>query len=118
MAVCSIKQLRIILRGVISAKMVAFSPMLLGLFFFPSFGVAWVMRNSHGITKGSGIDVRAMPRSIKAVNNGIRSLSMVENRPRVVITGTGSVTSVGWGDNHFDNLVAGKSGLKVSSLGV
>ncbi len=111
------KQLRMILRGV-SAKMVVLSPMLLGLLFFPSFAVAWGMRNSYGVTAGSGISARAMTRSIRVVNNGIRSLSMVENRPRVVITGTGSVSSVGWGDEHFDNLLAGKSGLKVSSLGV
>ncbi len=74
------------------------------------------MRNNHDITTGSGLGVRAM--RLKAVNNGIRSLSMVENRQRVVITGTGSVSSVGWGEDHFDNLVAGKSGIKVGSLGV
>ncbi len=107
-----------ILRGAISAKMVAASSMLLGLIFFPSFGMAWVMRKTHRTTTGPGIGIRLMPRSINSVNKDIRSLLMVENRPRVVITGTGSVTSVGWGDSHFDNLLAGKSGLKVGCLGV
>ncbi len=105
-----------ILRGVISVRMVAVSSMFMGLFFSPSFGVVLGMRNNYGVTAGSGIGVRAMSRSIRAVSNGIRSLSMVENRPRVVITGTGSVTSVGWGNEHFDHLLAGKSGLKVSSV--
>ncbi len=99
-----------------SVRMVTVSSLFLGLFFVPSFGVVLGIRSSYGVTAGSGVGVRAMSRSVREGTNGIRSLTMLENRPRVVITGTGSVTSVGWGDEHFDNLLAGKSGLKVSSV--